>query len=124
MVDEATMRRTADELLDYLASDGKGGSWVRFIDLDEWESLYNLHGEKNFLGKLARNLAFRELANARRLSHGMQLRLTNLGVKLARERVQESVDELAAINWSTLFAALPKTVAVATALEELPQALS
>jgi len=63
-------------------------------------SLYNLHGEKNFLGKLARNLACQELANARRLSHGMQLRLTNLGVKLARKRVQESAYELAAINTS------------------------
>ena len=63
------------------------------------------------------------IGQARRLSHGMQLRLTNLGVKLARERVQESANELAAINCSTLFAALPKTVAVATALEELPQAL-
>jgi hypothetical protein len=44
----------------------------------------------------------------------MQLQLTNLGVKLARERVQESADELVAVNWSTLFASLPKTVAVAT----------
>ena len=123
MFESEAIERTANELLDYLTSDGQGGSWVRFIDRVEWESLYNLHSEKNFLGKLARNLACRELSSARRLSHGMQLRLTKLGVKLARERVQESADELAAINWSTLFAALPKNIAVATALEELPQAL-
>ena len=100
MFENGALERTANELLDYLASDAQGGSWVRFTELDEWESLFNLHGEKNFLGKLARNLACQELANARRLSHGMQLRLTNLGVKLARKRVQESAYELAAINTS------------------------
>ena len=33
MIDEVMMRRTADELADYLASDGQGGNWVYFIDL-------------------------------------------------------------------------------------------
>ncbi len=33
MIDEAMISRTADELADYLASDGQGGNWVYFIDL-------------------------------------------------------------------------------------------
>ncbi len=71
-MDEAIMRRTADELADYLASDGQGGNWVYFIDLAEWESLYNLRGEQNFVGKLARNLESRELAQTRRSSRNKE----------------------------------------------------
>ncbi len=33
MVDDTTIQRTANELADYLASDGQGGNWVYFIDL-------------------------------------------------------------------------------------------
>lgn len=45
MFESEALERTANELLDYLASDGQGSGWVRFIDLVEWESLYNLHCE-------------------------------------------------------------------------------
>ena len=67
---------TADQLLDYLASDGRGREWTCFADLAEWESLYNLRGEWGSVGRLARNLAGRGLADVRRASSGMQLRLT------------------------------------------------
>jgi len=30
---------TADQLLDYLASDGTGSQWTYYADLGEWESL-------------------------------------------------------------------------------------
>lgn len=102
MIDEATMRQTADELADYLASDAQGGNWVYFIDLVEWEAVYNLRGEKNFIGKLARNLVARELAQTRRVAIGMQLRLTALGINLASERDDKSANVLADINWSML----------------------
>lgn len=98
MMDDAIMRRIADELADYLASDGQGGNWVYFIDLAEWESLYNLRGERNFVGKLARNLESRELAQTRRAASGMQLRLTAMGIMLPRERAQESAILLEAID--------------------------
>ena len=77
---------TADQLLDYLASNGRGDEWTRFADLAEWEPLYNLRGERGFVGRLARNLAGRELADVRRASSGMQLRLTSPGKAFAGER--------------------------------------
>lgn len=102
MIEGDILDRTANELLDYLASDGCGGEWVYLSDLAEWESLYNRLGERRFLGKLARNLAARELAKTRRVARGMQLRLTALGVNLANERASESADILSNINWSML----------------------
>jgi hypothetical protein len=65
----------ADQLLDYLASDGDGGG-TYFADLGDWESLYNLRGERYFVDRLARNLAGRGLGETRRSALGTQLRLT------------------------------------------------
>jgi hypothetical protein len=50
---------TADQLVDYLASDGRGAEWTRYADLADWESLYNLLGERGFVGRLARDLTGR-----------------------------------------------------------------
>ena len=70
---------TADQLLDYLASDGAGGEWTYYADLAEWESLYNLLGERHFIGRLARDLAGRGMADIRRTALGMQLRFDASG---------------------------------------------
>ena len=77
---------TADQLLDYLAGDGYGADWTLYADLAEWESLYSLHGERGFVGRLARSLAGRGLADVRRASSGMQLQLTPTGEDFAGER--------------------------------------
>jgi hypothetical protein len=89
---------TADQLLDYLASDGTGNRWNYYADLSDWESVYNLRGERHFVGDLVRNLAGRELAEVRRASLGMQLRLTPAGIDLAGRREQEAAT--AEIDWS------------------------
>jgi hypothetical protein len=83
---------TANQLVDYLASDGAGGEWTYYAELAKWESLCNLLGERHFIGKLARNLACRELADMRRAwaSLRMQLRLTPAGIELAGERDREA----------------------------------
>ncbi len=81
---------TADQLLDYLASDGAGGKWTYYAELSDWESVYNLRGERHFAGRLARNLAGRELAEVRRASLGMQLRLTPAGIDLAGQRERKT----------------------------------
>jgi hypothetical protein len=91
---EKTMRTlatesTADQLLDYLASDGRGGEWTRYADLADWESLYNLLGESGFVGRLARDLAGRRLAEVRRAAAGMQLRLTPAGIARAGQRKRD-----------------------------------
>ena len=91
---------TADQLLDYLASDGAGRKWTHFADLDDWESLYNLQDERYFVGRLARNLAGRGLAETRRAALGMQLRLSHEGINLANERERQAATVAVEIDWS------------------------
>ena len=90
---------TADQLLDYLASDGAGGEWTYYAELADWESFYNLLGERHFTGRLARNLAGRGLAETRRAALGMQLRLTPAGTDLAGKREREVADAVD-IDWT------------------------
>ena len=99
------MESTADQLLDYLASDG-GESWVLFADLDDWQTLYNLRRESRFVGRLARNLAERGLAELRRSAEGMQLRLNDAGRTIAAERQAEAATMLDGVNWSAFAASL------------------
>ena len=84
-------------MLDYLASDGVGREWTYYTDLAEWESLYNLLGERHFIGRLSRNLAGRGLAIIRRGTEGIQLRLTPAGIALAGEREREAAGVSAGI---------------------------
>ena len=66
---------TADQLLDYPASNGRGADWTRYTDLADWESLYNLLNERGFVGRLAKDLTGQGLAASRRAraAKGMQL---------------------------------------------------
>ena len=94
---------TADQLLDYLASDGHGAEWTCYADLADWESLYNLHNERGMVGRLTRNLTGRGLADVRRASSGMQLRLTPTGEALAgerRDRLDRALVGLSEGRWS------------------------
>ena len=90
-----TNESTADQLLDYLASDGRGAKWTRFAELADWETLYNLLGECGFVGRLARDLAGRGLADVRRAALGMQLRLTPAGIARVGGRA-EALDSMLA----------------------------
>ncbi|MFV1968935.1 MAG: hypothetical protein ACC628_26245 [Pirellulaceae bacterium] len=89
---------TADQVLDFLASDGTRGEWTYFTDLGEWESLCNLRAERYFVGQLARNLTGRGLAETRRASLGMQVRLTPDGEALARQRERVAIQASAGIE--------------------------
>jgi len=83
-------RLTADQLLDFLASDPpQATAWTPFAELAEWEALYNLRRARGFLGRLAGNLERRGLAETRRLAAGRQVRLTAEGVALAQRRRAE-----------------------------------
>lgn len=53
-------------MLDYLASDGRGAEWTRYADLADWESLYNLLGERGFIGRHGPRPGGRGLAELRR----------------------------------------------------------
>ena len=93
---------TAEQLLDYLANDGCGAECTRYADLAEWESPYNLRGERNLVGRLAQNLTGRRLAEVRRASTGMQLRLTPAGEFLASERRDRLDKVLAGLSLQSL----------------------
>jgi len=70
---------TADQLLDYLASDGAGGEWTYYADL-----------------------AGRGLAEIRRAAQGMQLRLTTEGEQLAQHREQAARQAVADLDWGRM----------------------
>ena len=101
-----TTDATADQLPDYLASDGAGGERSYFAALGEWQSLYNLCDERHFVSRLARNLVGRELGEIRRAALGMQLRLTPAGIDLAGQRERQSASAAAETDWAGIADAL------------------
>lgn len=98
--DHANVDATADQLLDYLASDRAVGQWMYCAELRDWELLYNLRNERYVIGRLARSLGGRGLAETRRAALGMQLRLTQEGITLASERERKAAGAAAEIDWS------------------------
>jgi hypothetical protein len=74
---------TATLLLDFLASGGSGDQWAHSADLAEWELLHNLRRERNFVPRLAQNLAARGLAEVKPAPRGVLIRLTQDGLDLA-----------------------------------------
>lgn len=97
--------RTADQMLDYLGSDGDPG-WVFFRQFGEWECLYNLDDDRKFVPRLARNLEQRGLVETRRIAEGTQLRMTDPGRELVEERQREDEENNKLIDWSELQATL------------------
>jgi len=97
MIEGDNLSRTANELLDYLASDGCGCEWVYLGALADWGSLYNPTGQANFHSICVRDLVGRGFAETRRLSAGRQLRLTTAGESFAMER-SKAADEA----WATV----------------------
>ncbi len=75
---ELHFERTADLMLEFLGSDGDPG-WVFFRQFGEWELLFNLHDDRRLFGRLVRNLESRGLVESRRVSAGMQVRMTETG---------------------------------------------
>jgi hypothetical protein len=113
---------TADQLLDFLASDGAGGEWTYYADLGDWESLYNLLSERHFIGRLARNLSGRGLADIRRAALGMQLRLTPAGEKVASIANRRPARRSASGRWSVASQAkqLPPKIVPSSAVRWSP----
>lgn len=97
--------RTADQMLDYLGSDGDPG-WVFFRQFGEWECLYNLDDDRKFVPRLARNLEQRGLVETRRIAEGTQLRMTDPGRELVEERQRQDEENNKLIDWSELQATL------------------
>lgn len=97
--------RTSDHMLDYLGSDGDPG-WVSFRQFGEWECLYNLHNDRKFVSRLARNLEERGLIEVRRIAEGTQLRMTDAGRQQVEQRQREDEENDKLIDWSELQATL------------------
>lgn len=64
---------TADQLLDYLASDRSVNEWTYYLDLGKWDRQHNFLGERHVIGTLYRNLSVRRLADIRLLAKGLAL---------------------------------------------------
>ena len=104
MIESADLSRTANELIDHLASDGCGGEWVYLGDLDDWGSLYNPTGQANFLSRCVRDLVGRGFAETRRLSAGRQVRLTTAGESFAMERSKAADEAWAMVDMGRITA--------------------
>lgn len=67
-------------MLEHLGSDGDPG-WVFFRQFGEWELLFNLDDDRKLVGRLVGNLESRGLVEIRRVSAGMQVRMSEAGRK-------------------------------------------
>jgi hypothetical protein len=104
MIENEILGRTANELMDYLASDGSGREWVYLGDLADWGLLYKPTAQANFLSKSVGDLVGRGFAETRRLSAGRQVRLTPLGESFAMERSKAADDAWATVDVGRLTA--------------------